>query len=464
MSNGNNAFRGSGNAVTFELLEQREMFSVSLPALAALHPQSLRATPAAMVATKNLKVRAVQTAGTGLTGEYFSDTAFQHGYMIRTDTAVNLAGQKSDSATTQSQAVRWTGTVASAYTEAYSFSVVSNGGVRLWVNGQLLINQAQSKGGNLRGVAKIAMVAGQTCSIKLEFTRTSAAPVKVKLLWGSLHQKLGTVAQSAFFPDNTVSLPSTTAGLIGKYYSGKNFTQLVMQRIDPTIDFSFGAGSPTPQIAAGSSFSIRWTGQITPAYSETYTFQTTSDDGVRLYVDDQLIIDDFTIHSTKIDTAQITLVAGEKYDIRMDYFENTGVATAQLRWSSPSQPLQVVPASALGSTPDATAGTLTAVTTPAGNAVDLTWTGSPSATGYLIQESTDGGKTFTDVAATPANQLFYQVDGLDPDTGYSFRIVPQGDDRHFDPQQPGEDHHRNGKPRRGNLSTPLRHLGQSHLG
>ena len=90
-----------------------------------------------------------------------------------------------------------------------------------------------------------------------------------------------------------------------------------------------------------------WTGQIEPLYTETYTFQTSTDDGVRLWVDGQLIIDKWLDQAATAHTGSIALVAGQKVDIRMDYYENAGGATAQLAWSSPSQALQIVPQSQL---------------------------------------------------------------------------------------------------------------------
>ncbi|MEO0757958.1 MAG: PQQ-dependent sugar dehydrogenase, partial [Cyanobacteria bacterium J06648_16] len=70
-------------------------------------------------------------------------------------------------------------------------------------------------------------------------------------------------------------------------------------------------------------------------------------DGVRLWVNGQQIIDQFIDQAPTNHTGQITLQAGQKYDIRMDYYENSGGAVAKLAWSSASQPLQIVPQSQL---------------------------------------------------------------------------------------------------------------------
>jgi hypothetical protein len=62
------------------------------------------------------------------------------------------------------------------------------------------------------------------------------------------------------------------------------------------VDFNWGTGSPDPSIAA-DNFSARWTGQVQPVSTQAYTFYTVSDDGVRLWVNNQLVIDNWTDHA-----------------------------------------------------------------------------------------------------------------------------------------------------------------------
>jgi hypothetical protein len=84
------------------------------------------------------------------------------------------------------------------------------------------------------------------------------------------------------------------------------------------------------------TFSVRWTGNVVPQFSQTYTFYTVSDDGVRLYVNDALVINNWTDHGPTENTANVALVAGQSYSIRMEYYEAGGGAVARLHWSSPS--------------------------------------------------------------------------------------------------------------------------------
>ncbi len=76
---------------------------------------------------------------------------------------------------------------------------------------------------------------------------------------------------------------STGGGLTAQYFDNIDFTNLKVTRTDPTVNFDFGTGSPDPLIAA-DSFSVRWTGTITPAFSQAYTIYTTSDDGIRVTI------------------------------------------------------------------------------------------------------------------------------------------------------------------------------------
>src|SRR6185503_3713165 len=72
-------------------------------------------------------------------------------------------------------------------------------------------------------------------------------------------------------------------GLNGEYYDNMNFTQRKLTRTDATVNFDWGSGSPNAAVGV-DTFSVRWTGQVQPQFSETYTFYTRTDDGVRLWV------------------------------------------------------------------------------------------------------------------------------------------------------------------------------------
>jgi hypothetical protein len=138
-------------------------------------------------------------------------------------------------------------------------------------------------------------------------------------------------------------------GLLGSYYhhtgedSPAGFETFILNRIDPEINFDWGEGSPDPSVNV-DDFTCRWTGQVEAPFSEDYIFYPATDDGVHLWVDGQLVVDEWwTRPTTEGASAPIALVAGQKYDIVMEQYENDGGAAAYLRWSSPSISKRIIP-------------------------------------------------------------------------------------------------------------------------
>ncbi|MDP1698131.1 MAG: PA14 domain-containing protein [Xanthomonadaceae bacterium] len=119
-------------------------------------------------------------------------------------------------------------------------------------------------------------------------------------------------------------------------------------RIDPTVNFDWGSGAPAPGIG-GDDFAVRWDGMVEAPQTGAYIFSTQSDDGVRLWINGALVIDNWTLHGpTWNDSATINLVAGQRYVVRMEMFERGGGAVARLYWRKPSDisagsPRNVVP-------------------------------------------------------------------------------------------------------------------------
>jgi hypothetical protein len=140
--------------------------------------------------------------------------------------------------------------------------------------------------------------------------------------------------------------PGTGKGLRGQYFSGIDFVRQAFGRLDPTIDFDWRRASPISGLAP-DRFSVRWTGQVIPRASGPYTFSVRSDDGVRLWVGGQLVVDQLHLQAAKTWSSTLPLTAGLPADVRLDYFENFGLASVQLFWSSATQPREVIPASQL---------------------------------------------------------------------------------------------------------------------
>lgn len=132
------------------------------------------------------------------------------------------------------------------------------------------------------------------------------------------------------------------SGLKGEYYDNLDFTQLKTIRTDLEVNFVWNEFSPDPLLEP-ETFSVRWTGKIVPEFSENYTFYTYADDGVRLWINNVLLIDDWLKHSPKENSGTINLTAGTQYDIKLEYFENKGNAQVKLYWSSKSQEKEIIP-------------------------------------------------------------------------------------------------------------------------
>jgi hypothetical protein len=154
------------------------------------------------------------------------------------------------------------------------------------------------------------------------------------------------VAVAAFLSSSDIG---TGTGLTGDYYSNQSQTFTnppTLTRKDATVNFNWGSGSPDPSIST-DHFTVRWTGAVQPQFNDTYTFYTTTDDGVRLWVNGQLIVNEWIDQGATEWNGSIALAAGQKYPVTMEYYENAGAAVAQLSWSSPSISKAIIPQSQL---------------------------------------------------------------------------------------------------------------------
>ncbi len=138
----------------------------------------------------------------------------------------------------------------------------------------------------------------------------------------------------------TVTVP--TSGLRARYYNGRSFGDLQYTRVDPSISFTFADGqSPAPDVQA-NNFSILWSGTVTPQYSGAMTFLTRSDDGVRVWVNNQLVIDNWNFQGPTDRQGDVQLTAFEEYDIWVEYFNGGGSGEISLSWESAEQPNEII--------------------------------------------------------------------------------------------------------------------------
>ncbi|MHC4433180.1 MAG: PA14 domain-containing protein [Planctomycetota bacterium] len=249
-----------------------------------------------------------------------------------------------------------------------------------------------------------------------------------------------------------VGMAGASEGLIGEYYHGSAsgaWDDLAMKRLDPTVDFSWGNGSPEPEVVNVDNFKVRWTGEVVIPSAGTYTFHTQTDDGVRLWVNDILVLENWTDHGSTHDSGDIDLEGGRRYPIKLEWYENGGGAICQLSWESPRIARQIIPSSYLwvgGDRPNAYNPTPDVGALYPDTWVTLTW--SPG--DFAVSHDVYFGDKFDDVdAGTPGapgfqgNQTsteltigfpgFAYPDGLVPGTTYYWRVDEVND---ADPSSP----------------------------
>ena len=275
-----------------------------------------------------------------LTAEYYDNTNFTSLKVTRQDSLINFdwgSGSPDPSVGADTFSVRWQGWVQATASGTYKFHTLSDDGVRLWVNGTQIINNWTDHPPT-EDTGTITLTAGQWYDIKLEYYENGSGAV-LKLFWTP--------------PSGTKAvLPPTQLapyGLLkGEYYDNSNFTSPVLTRYDAGVDFNWGSGSPDASIGA-DTFSVRWTGKVRAATNGTHYFYTVSDDGIRLWVNGQLIINNFTDHAPTQDVGSISLTNGQWYDIKLEYYENDGGASIQLSWdlSAGKDPPVAIPAANL---------------------------------------------------------------------------------------------------------------------
>jgi S-formylglutathione hydrolase FrmB len=138
--------------------------------------------------------------------------------------------------------------------------------------------------------------------------------------------------------------PEPTPGLLGEYFNDTALTSLASSRVDTTIDFKsdWGSAPAGTAVSPDDTFSVRWTGEVEVAAAGDWTFSTTSNDGVRLWIGDQLVINNWTMHAVTQNTATLSLAAGWQ-PLRLEYFQQKGVSEITLSYAGPGQAMTIIP-------------------------------------------------------------------------------------------------------------------------
>lgn len=196
----------------------------------------------------------------------------------------------------------------------------------------------------------------------------------------------------------------TGAGVAAHYFVGSNRDQAMLGnptyiRVEPQLDTlvydTTGNGTPVATYIPADQFSGRWTGKITAPTSGVYTFIGRTDDGLRYWIDGELLIDHWQDRGPTDSSSVIYLVGGQSYNFIYEFFENGGGEVAQFDWIAPGGTRQRIPTSALTAQSDIpTAPTGLAAAVTGVNHVQLKWNDvSKSEFQYVIERATDAGFT-----------------------------------------------------------------------
>ncbi len=205
--------------------------------------------------------------------------------------------------------VRWTGAFPFEGGR-YRFTAETDDGVRLYVDGQLLIDQWRDQA--LTSCSADSELSAGLHTLRMEYYEATGKAV-ARLTWARVEEPI-----------------PVGSGWLGEYFPNRWLQGTpVTTRNDSEISFDWGKGSPGGGVPA-DNFSVRWTRTVS-FEGGRYRFATVTDDGVRLYVDGKLVIDRWTDMSRTSLSATLDVSDGAHLLV-MEYYEATGDAVAKLTW------------------------------------------------------------------------------------------------------------------------------------
>jgi beta-glucosidase len=193
--------------------------------------------------------------------------------------------------------------------------------------------------------SKVAVTGGGGSSMVIPFTSVSPLEAlqnkigdKVKINFAQ-----GTMIDGDSNPIETKSLFVDSGGrqngMKGEYFTNKNLEgEPAQTTVDQQINFSLDWNAPFGNFPK-DNFSIRWTGYLKVDKTDKYTIDVASDDGIRLYLEDKLVIDDWKDHAVMTNSYTTKLEAGKYYKLKLEYYENVGGAIVKLGWRMPNEKL-----------------------------------------------------------------------------------------------------------------------------
>ncbi|MEZ0486599.1 PA14 domain-containing protein [Fibrella aquatica] len=279
----------------------------------------------------------------GLTYGYYEGswgTLPNFGSLIAQKTGVNNLPNLTVRSRDNNYGLRYVGYVSVPADGVYTFYTNSDDGSKLFIGNTEVVNNDGGHAEQERS-GTIGLKAGVHAITIIYFQGGGGQAMTVSYGGPGLNKQQ--IPSSAYLHVGEV-VTSDGTGLRAEYFNNATISgNPVMTRTDATVDFDWGNGSPSSGINT-DYFSVRWTGKVKAPVTGNYTFSTSTDDGVRLWVNGKLIVDDWNGRATKTNNSPtVALIAGQRYDIRMEYFDNIVGAVARLSWAYQGQGQQIIP-------------------------------------------------------------------------------------------------------------------------
>ena len=230
-------------------------------------------------------------------------------------------------------------------------------------------------------------------------------------------------------------------GLQATYYNDTNFGGTSTSRVDRAIDFAWKTASPAPTIAA-STYSVRWTGRVKAPSSENYRLMLLSESAVRLWVDNQLVIDNWkSVSKPATYKGNVTFAAGRRYDVELELLHGTGSASVKFMWQTDTLAKQTVPGKYLTPVAANLQSQINHAMVFARDQVLRAASTNKPATGYPEQTGADGKWAVQDGAGWTAGYFggqMWQLDQFFPSTGWDAKATTWTTPLAAQSSQPGD--------------------------
>ena len=253
--------------------------------------------------------------------------------------------------------IRWSGELEAPVDGEYTFTLMANDGAQLTV--------ATNKLGKLEAMAgfrqkmKVTLQRGKRVPFQLEFF-DNYGEASARVLWKGPGFQEGPIPSTQLYPVSPKAPEGLKEGpgLLGSYFQNRFFYGDAVLRVDRSMDFK---PVQPPKEFPDKNYSVRWTGLLEAPHTEEFTFSVTTDEGVRLWVGGNLVINSLSNRTERTFTGTVKLQRGARYNVRLESVHRAGQGNLKATWGSRNMPSAVLGGPRLRSVfnppvPDASAG------------------------------------------------------------------------------------------------------------